>query len=95
MLKRSMLALTCAALLGGCAAVGHGPRVVADGALGTVDDPGEREGGPVIERSGTGDVRQDALLVQSVGEEAHVYGPGHVVHGDRGVDLPWVRHTAR
>ena len=25
MLKRSMLALTCAALLSGCAAVGHGP----------------------------------------------------------------------
>ena len=64
MLKRSMLALTCAALLGGCAAVGHGPVTAPI----TINMKGPVSAGPAATGPKVGRAEAWGILVYATGD---------------------------
>jgi len=64
MLKRSMLALTCAALLSGCAAVGHGPVTAPI----TINMKGPVSAGPAATGPKVGRAEAWGILVFATGD---------------------------
>jgi hypothetical protein len=64
MLKRSMLALTCAALLSGCAAMGHGPVMAPI----TINMKGPVSAGPAATGPKVGRAEAWGILVFATGD---------------------------
>ena len=64
MLKRSMLALTCAALLSGCAVVGHGPVTAPL----TINMKGPVSAGPAATGAKVGRAEAWGMLVFATGD---------------------------